>query len=166
MLIWYLQSNSTLEGVSYETGDTPNTFDSIRSCLMSTRPYLVVPMNLRWCSHGVRVSLYEEKNVAGPFHIMKCARWRPKCTITIPTTNGYGGQAPLNLSPIWARVSFGLGVGISRRAESWMTTLRSRMTAHCPSFHAAMTRSLECLSSACWVLVRSAWRKILCMIGS
>jgi hypothetical protein len=40
------------------------------------------------------------------------------------------------------------------------------MTAHFPSFCAAVTKSLECLSFACWVLVRSASRKILCVVGS
>jgi hypothetical protein len=51
-------------------------------------------------------------------------------------------------------------------AESRMTALRSRMTAHFPSFRVVVTKSLECLSSACWVLVRSASRKILCVVGS
>ena len=47
-----------------------------------------------------------------------------------------------------------------------MTALRSRITAHFPSFSATMAMSLACLSPACWVLVRSASRKILYVSGS
>ena len=122
----------------------------------------MVSTNQGWCLHRTRMCLSEEKMIAGPNRITKCIRWRPKSIVAVPTTNGDGRPTPPYLSPIWTRLSFGRRSRISEwGGKSQMTALRYRITAHFPSFSATMAMSLACLSSACWVLVRSASRKIL-----
>ena len=127
----------------------------------------MVSMNQGWCPHRTHMCLSEEKKIAGPNCITKCIWWRPKSIVAIPTTNRDGRPTPPYLSPIWTRLSFGPRSRISQwGGKSQMTALRSRITAHFSSFSATMAMSLACLSSACWVLVRSASRKILYVSGS
>lgn len=73
---------------------------------------------------------------------------------------------PLTYSPSGWDCHLAQGREYPEGVDSWITALRSRITAHFPSFRAVVTLSLACLSSAYWFLVRSTLRKILCVGGS
>ena len=75
------------------------------------------------------------------------------------------GQLPLSCSPSERDCHLSQGREYLERAELQMTSLRSQIISHFPSFRVAATQAITCLNCTCWALVRSTLRKIFCVGG-
>ena len=107
MLTWWYHSNTNFKGVPYKTGDPPWPSNTVGPCLLSARPYPMIPLDWGWCPHGPHMYLCE-KEVTRPNSISKCAWWRPKHAIAVLAANGDATPQhfhQLNETVIWPKAN-------------------------------------------------------------